>query len=162
VARAAYFPNVVLTAFTGFESGTVADLFSSRSWVWGLTPSLNVPAFTAGRIGSTVAFTEAQRQEAVLAYQRAIQQAFRDVSDALIALTRTREFRLQQEALTATYRDAARLSEVRYRGGVTTYLEVLDSERNVYAAELDLARTRLSELAAVVQLYSSLGGGWQP
>ena len=161
VARAAYFPNVLLTAFTGFESGTVADLFSSSSWVWGLTPTLNVPMFTAGRIGSTVAFTEAQRREAVLAYQRTIQQAFRDVSDALIALSRTREFRIQQEALTATYRDAARLSEVRYSGGVTTYLEVLDSERNVFAAELDLARARLSELIAVVQLYSSLGGGWQ-
>jgi multidrug efflux system outer membrane protein len=79
----------------------------------------------------------------------------------LIALAKTTEFRLQQEALVATYRDAARLSEVRYRGGVTTYLEVLDSERNVYNAELTLARARLNELTSVVQLYSALGGGWQ-
>jgi multidrug efflux system outer membrane protein len=127
-----------------------------------LTPSLNLPVFTAGRIRSTVALTEARRQEAVLAYQQTIQLAMQDVSDALIALARTREFRVQQEALTATYRDAARLSDVRYRGGVTTYLEVLDSERNVYAAELNLARAQLNELAATVQLYSALGGGWQP
>ena len=160
VARAAYFPNVVLTAYSGLQTAGLNNFFSQRGWIWGLTPSLNVPIFTAGRIRSAVALSEAQRDEAVLVYQQTIQQAFRDVSDALIALNRTREFRLQQDALTATYRDAARLSNVRYRGGVTTYLEVLDSERNVYAAELNLARARLNELTAAVQLYSALGGGW--
>jgi multidrug efflux system outer membrane protein len=161
VARAAYFPNVVLTAYSGLQTRGLDDVFAKRSWVWGLTPSLNLPVFTAGRIRSAVALSEAQREEAVLVYRQTILQAFRDVSDALIALSRTREFRLQQEALTATYRDAARLSDVRYRGGVTTYLEVLDSERNVYAAELNLARAQLNELTAAVQLYSALGGGWQ-
>jgi multidrug efflux system outer membrane protein len=161
VARAAYFPNVFLTAFSGVQTAGIDDIFSKRSWVWGLTPSLNVPLFTAGRIRSAVALSEAAREESVLTYQRTIQQAFREVSDALIALGRTSEFRRQQEVLTAIYRDAARLSNVRYRGGVTTYLEVLDSERNVYAAELNLARARLNELAAAVQLYSALGGGWQ-
>jgi outer membrane protein, multidrug efflux system len=161
VARAAYFPNVVLSGYSGFQTATLGDFFTSRTWIWGLTPSLNLPLFTAGRIRSTVALSEAQRQEAVLTYQQTIQQAFRDVSDALIGFARTTEFRVQQETLVATYRDAARLSETRYRGGVTTYLEVLDSERNVYSAELTLARARLNELASVVQLYNALGGGWQ-
>jgi multidrug efflux system outer membrane protein len=122
---------------------------------------LNLPIFTAGRIRSNVALTEAQRQEATLAYRQTIQQAFRDASDSLIALNRTREFRVQQQSLTVTYREAARLSTIRYRGGVTMYLEVLDSERNVFAAELNLARAQLGELTAIVQLYSALGGGWQ-
>lgn len=161
VARAAYFPNIVLSAYSGFQTASFGDIFTKGSWIWGLTPSLSLPLFTAGRIRSTVNLTEAQRTEAVLSYQQTIQQAFREVSDALIAFARSGEFRAQQETLTATYRDAARLSEIRYRGGVTTYLEVLDSERNVYSAELTLARARLNELASVVQLYNALGGGWQ-
>jgi multidrug efflux system outer membrane protein len=161
VARAAWFPNIVLSSYSGLQTASLGDAVTKRSWVWGFTPSLDVPIFTAGRIRSGIALTEAQQREAVLVYQQTIQQALQDVSDSLIALTRTREFRIQQEALTATYRDAARLSDVRYRGGVTTYLEVLDSERNVYAAELNLARAQLNELTSVVQLYSALGGGWQ-
>lgn len=161
-ARAAYFPSVSISGYTGFQAAELGNAFSSNSWVWGLTPFLNLPIFTAGRIGSTVELTEALRAEAVLVYQQTIQQAFRDVSDALFALTRVTEFRMRQQALTIIYRDAARLSELRYRGGVTTYLEVLDSERNVYTAELNLAQARLNELTALVQLYSALGGGWQP
>lgn len=161
VARAAYFPNVVLTAFSGFEAPEVGDFFTKRSWVWGLTPGLSLPIFTAGRIGSTVDLAEARRLEAELVYRQTIQRALQDVSNALIETARTAEFRRQQEDLTAIYRDAARLSEVRYRGGVTTYLEVLDSERNVYSAELTLARARLGELTALVRLYNALGGGWQ-
>lgn len=161
VARAAYFPNITIDAFTGFETAGIENTFTRQSWVWGFIPSLRVPLFTGGRIKSTVELSEAQRQEAIVAYQQTIQQAVREVSDALFALTRIREFRLRQEALTAIYRDAARLSQVRYRGGVTTYLEVLDSERNVYAAELNLAQARLNELTATIQLYSALGGGWQ-
>jgi outer membrane protein, multidrug efflux system len=161
VARAAYFPNIVLSAYTGWQTRSFEDIFTKSGWIWGLTPSLNLPIFTAGRIRSNVALTEAQREEATLAYQQTIQQAFREVSDSLIALNRTKEFRVQQESLTVTYREAARLSTIRYRGGVTTYLEVLDSERNVFAAELNLARAQMNELTAVVQLYSALGGGWQ-
>lgn len=161
VARAAYFPNVALTAYSGLQTRNLGDFVQKASWIWGLTPSLSVPIFTAGRIRSTVAFTEAQRDEAVLVYRQTIQQAFRDTSDALIATARTAEYRAQQETLTGTYRDAARLATVRYQGGVTTYLEVLDSERNVYAAELNLARALLGQLTAAVQLYSALGGGWQ-
>ena len=161
VARAAYFPNITIDAFTGLQTADIEDTFTKRSWVWGFIPSLTVPLFTGGRIRSAVELSEAQRQEAIVAYQQTIQQAVREVSDALFALTRIREFRLEQEALTAIYRDAARLSNIRYRGGVTTYLEVLDSERNVYAAELNLAQARLNELTAMIQLYSALGGGWQ-
>lgn len=161
-ARAAYFPNVTLSGYTGFQAAKLAGTFSSRSWVWGLTPFVDLPIFTAGRIRSTVELAQALRDEAALVYQQTIQEALRDVSDALFALTRITEFRVRQQALTIAYRDAARLSELRYRGGVATYLEVLDSERNVYAAELNQARARLNELVALVQLYSALGGGWQP
>lgn len=161
VARAAYFPNVTLNAFTGIQTATLEDGLSGRSWVWGLIPVLDQPVFTGGRLRSTVELSEARMREALLAYQKTIQLAFQDVSDALFALTRSRQFRAQQQELTSVYRDAARLSHIRYRGGVTAYLEVLDSERNVYQAELNLAQARLNELIATVQLYSALGGGWQ-
>ena len=161
VARAAYFPQIALTASGGTQSASLGKLFTPGSRIWSFGPDLSVPIFTAGRIAGQVQLTEAQRNEAVLRYQQTIQEAFREVSDALIAYQRTTEFRREQEVLTETYRQAASLSQIRYRGGITTYLEVLDSERNVYGAELTLARARLQELNAVVELYAALGGGWQ-
>jgi multidrug efflux system outer membrane protein len=97
----------------------------------------------------------------VLAYQQMIQTAFREVSDALVAYRRTREFLIEQEALTSSLRNYSRLSTIRYRGGVASYLEVLDADARLFAAELDLARARREELLSVVQLYNALGGGWQ-
>jgi multidrug efflux system outer membrane protein len=94
-------------------------------------------------------------------YQQTIQQAFREVSDALIAYRKGREFRQQQELLATSTRDALSLSEQRYRGGAASYLEVLDSNTRTFAAELGLAQSQLNELLALVQLYNSLGGGWQ-
>jgi multidrug efflux system outer membrane protein len=108
-----------------------------------------------------VNLAEAQQQEAVLSYQQSIQQAFRDVSDALIAYRKNTEFREQQELLTASAKDAARLSNIRYKGGVTSYLEVLTNETNFFTAELNLAQAQANELLALVQIYQALGGGWQ-
>jgi len=96
----------------------------------------------------------------VFRYQQTIQQAFRDVADALIEHRKRGEARVQQEALVVSLRDAARLSNVRYRGGVTSYLEVLDTERQLFDAELQLAQAQRDELLAVVRLYRALGGGW--
>jgi len=108
-----------------------------------------------------VRLTEAQQQEAVLVYQQSIQQAFREVADSLIAYRKNQEFRVQQEALTNSAQDATRLSNMRYRGGVTSYLEVLDSDTRYFDAQIGLAQAQLNERLALVQLYNALGGGWQ-
>ena len=97
----------------------------------------------------------------MLAYQQAIQNAFRDVSDALVAYQKTREAREQEELLAAAAQDAARLAHVRYDGGSTAYLEVLTNETNYLAAQLALSQARLNEMLSLVQIYSALGGGWQ-
>ena len=161
VARAAYFPDISLTATPGFESSALANLFSGPSAAWTFAGSLTEPIFTAGRIRSNVHLAQAQQQEAVLTYQQSIQGAFRDVSDALIAYQKDQEFRAQQELLVRSAQDAAQLSGMRYKAGTTNYLEVLTSETNYLSADLGLAQARLNELLALVQIYKALGGGWQ-
>ena len=100
-------------------------------------------------------------EAAMLQYQQVVLGAFRDVSDSLVEYAKRREARVQQEAFTIAARDAARLANIRYTGGVTTYLEVLDSDRQLFDAELGLVRNQRDELLAVVRLYKALGGGWQ-
>ena len=119
------------------------------------------PIFTGGRIKSGVKFAEAQRERALIQYERTIQTAFTEVSDALISHQRVRERREKQVALVATLEDRVRLAYVRYRGGVDTQLNALDEDRDLFQAQLDLANIRLQELLTVVQLYKALGGGWQ-
>lgn len=119
------------------------------------------PVVTAGKIRSNVRLTEAQKQEAVLVYQQTIQQAFRDVSDSLVAYQKNQDFRKQQELLTIAAQNASQLSNVCYAGGVTSYLEMLDSDTRYYEAQINLAQARLNERLALVQLYTALGGGWQ-
>jgi multidrug efflux system outer membrane protein len=161
VARAAYFPDILLTAAPGFQSSALTSLFSGSSGLWTFAGSITEPIFTAGKIRSNVRLAEAQQQEALLSYQQTIQGAFRDVSDALIAYQKNQEFRAQQELLVASAQDAAKLSESRYKAGATNYLEVLTNETNSFSAELGLAQARLNELLALVQVYKSLGGGWE-
>lgn len=161
VARAAYFPQITLTATGGYQSSALTGLFNGPAGLWNLAGALTQPIFNAGRIRSNLRFTEAQQQEALLAYQQTIQQAFREVSDALVAYRKNREFRIQQELLTEAAQDAARLSDLRYRGGATSYLEALDSNTRHFAAELGLTQAHLNELLALVQVYKTLGGGWQ-
>jgi outer membrane protein, multidrug efflux system len=161
VARAAYYPQIALTGTGGFQSDALARLFSGPAGLWSFGGSLAQPIFTAGRIHSQVKLAEAQQQEAVLVYQQSIQSAFRDVSDALISYKKNWQFREQQELLTDSARDAARLSNLRYKGGVTSYLEVLTNETNYFSAQLNLAQAEANELLALVQLYQALGGGWQ-
>jgi multidrug efflux system outer membrane protein len=161
VARAAYFPQIVLSGSGGFQSSALTNLFSGPAGAWSFGASLAQPIFTGGRLRSGVRLAEAQRQTAALFYQQSIQGAFRSVSDALVAYRKTREFRAQQELLFQSAEDAARLSHMRYTGGATGYLEVLTNETNAFSAELGLAQARLNELLALVQLYQALGGGWQ-
>jgi len=161
VARAAYFPQISLSGSAGFQSAALTDLFSGPAGAWNFGASLTQPIFTAGRLRSNVRLAEAQQQAALLFYEQTIQGAFRDVSDALIAYRKSREFRTQQELLFQSAQDAARLSHMRYSGGVTGYLEVLTNETNAFSAELGLVQAQLNELLALVQVYQALGGGWQ-
>jgi outer membrane protein, multidrug efflux system len=161
VAKAAFFPQISLTGSAGYQSSSLTSLFSGPAGVWSFGAGLAQPLFTGGKLRSNLHLTEAQEQEAVLRYQQAIQQAFRDVSDSLIAYRKDQEFREQQALLAAAAVDAIRLANARYNGGVASYLEVLDSDTLAYDAEIELARAQLEERLALVQLYHALGGGWQ-
>lgn len=161
VARSAYFPQISLTGTAGFETPALTDLFTGPAGIWNFGASLTQPIFEGGRIKNNVRLTEAQREQYLLTYQQTIQGAFRDVSDALVAYRKDREFRVQQEQLWKSAQDAARLSEVKFKAGTTDYLEVLTNETNSFTAELGLAQAQGNELIAMVQLYQALGGGWQ-
>lgn len=161
VAKAAYFPQITLTATGGYQSSALTNLFTGPAGFWSFGGELLQPIFTAGKIRSNVRLTEAQQQETVFTYQQSIQQAFREVSDSLIAYRKNQESRAQQELLTNSAQDATRLSTMRYKGGVTSYLEVLDSDTRYFDAQLGLAQAQLNERLALVQLYNALGGGWQ-
>ena len=161
VAKAAYFPQITLTAVGGYQSQALTNLFTGPAGLWNFGGQLLQPIFTAGKIRSNVRLTEAQEQEALLVYQQTIQQAFREVSDSLIAYRKNQEFRAQEELLTRSAEDATRLADSRYRGGVTSYLEVLDSDTRYFDAQIGLAQAQLDERLAMVQVYNALGGGWQ-
>ena len=161
VAKKAYFPRISLTAFLGFESAQLTNLFNPSRSVWGLLPQVTQPIFTGGRLKSNVRFTQAQRDFLLVNYERTIQNAFREVSDSLVAYRKVREVRSQRELLVATLQDRSRLAYLRYNGGVSTLLEALDADRELFDAELSLAQVRRDELLTVVQLYKALGGGWQ-
>ncbi len=161
VARAQLFPSISLTATAGVESIGLGDLFKwgARTWQWSGTATQSI--FNAGSLRANVRLTEAEKQQELLTYQQTIETAFRQVSDALIATQKLREYREHQEALTAATKQSSDLAQIRYKGGVTSYLEVLTNDTNYFSAELALARARLGERLAVVQLYNALGGGWQ-
>jgi outer membrane protein, multidrug efflux system len=161
VAKAAYFPQISLSGFLGGQGTQLASLFSGPSSVWNFTPQVTQPIFTAGRLKSEVKLSQAQRDIALVQYEKTIQTAFTEVSDALIAHQRVRESRVQQVLLVAALQDRTRLAYVRYTGGVDTLLNALDSDRDLFQAELTLSQIRLNELDSVVQLYKALGGGWQ-
>jgi outer membrane protein, multidrug efflux system len=161
VAKAAYFPQITLTAVGGYQSSALTDLFSGPAGLWSFGGQLAQPIFTGGKIRSNVRLTEAQQQESVLLYQQSIQQAFREVSDSLVAYRKNQEFRTLQEQLTNSAQDTTRLANMRYQGGATSYLEVLDSDTRYFDAQIGLAQAQLNERLAMVQLYNALGGGWQ-
>jgi outer membrane protein, multidrug efflux system len=161
VARAQLFPQISLTGTAGLQSIGLGNLFTwpSRSWNW--TASVSQPIFNAGALRANVRLSEAQQQQVLLTYEQTIQQAFREVSDSLVAYAKYRQFRAHQESLTAAAQGASDLSHTRYQGGVTSYLEVLTNETNFFSAQLNLARARLNERLSLVQVYNSLGGGWE-
>ena len=161
VAKAQYFPAISLTGQVGTTSNALNTLFQDSTFAYSYGAAVTQPIFNAGRIRSNVHLTEAQEREAVLTYKKTIAQAFQDVSNALIAYQKFREFREQQEHFVTASRDAVTLSNMRYTGGYSGYLEVLTNQAALFQGELTLASAREEEMLTLVQLYNALGGGWQ-
>lgn len=161
VARAQFFPQLSISASGGTGGDTLASLFnSSGGLVYGLG-TLTQPLFEGGKLRGQLQLSEHQKQELVLNYQKTILGAFRDTSNALIAVNKQRATREQQEKLVAAAEDATRLARIRYSGGSTSYLEVLTTDSNLFTAQLNLTTAQQNEALTLVQLYSALGGGWQ-
>lgn len=160
-ARAQYFPQISLDAFLGGQSRAVTDIFTGPARLATITPATIFPIFRAGQVRANVRLTEAQQRAALIVYQQTIFSGLRDASDALVANDRTREQVNQQERLVNALTESTRLSRLRYEGGLDSFLQVLDADRNLFQSQLVLAQLRLFELQSVVRLYRSLGGGWQ-
>ena len=158
-ARALFFPQLSLNAFAGGQSRALTQIATAPARVYTLAPSALLPIFRAGQIRNQVRLTEARERELLVAYEQAIYNGLREVSDAIIGHNRTRAERAEQEHLVRALEETVRLSNLRYRGGLDSYLQVLDAQRNLFAGELGLARLRLAERLTVVQLYRAVGGG---
>ena len=164
VAKAQFFPQISLTGSGGGSFGrssAFTSLMSTQLGFWSYGAQASQPIFTGGALRGNLRLAESQHQQALIAYRQAIQRAFGDVSDALIGFQKSHEVRLRQQESVADLQESVRISTLRYRGGTTTYLEVLDGQRSLYAAELTLAQARGNEYQSLVQLYRGLGGGWQ-
>ena len=160
VAKADYFPRVFLLGNIAVAGGVANSVSFGPMGIFGIGPTMTVPIFNAGRVSAGVSSAEARTTEAVARYQQSVQLAVREVSDSLVGYRKRREARQEQEKLVNVLRTSTKLSNVRYDGGVTSYLEVLDNERQLFTSELDLATSQRDELLAIVELYRALGGGW--
>jgi multidrug efflux system outer membrane protein len=160
-AKALFFPQITLTGFLGVQSRALNNLFTGNARQQDLAPAAVLPIFNAGQLRNNLRLTQAQQLEAVANYRKTIQTAFEEVSNALSDYQKNREQRAQEELLVNALRDADRLSTLRYRGGLDSYLQVLDAQRNEFSGELVLAQLRKNEMLSIVQLYRALGGGWQ-
>ena len=159
-ARALYFPSIDLTASAGGQSRALSQLLTTPASMLSIGPALTQPIFHAGQIKNTVRLSEAQEREELILYQKTIYGALREVSDALIAHDRLRAQRGEEEKLVGALNESVRLSELRYKGGLDSYLQVLDAERNLFSGQLVLSQLRLQEVLSIVNLYRALGGGW--
>lgn len=164
VAKAQFFPQISLTGSGGGafgRSSAFSGLMSSQVGIWSYGAQVSQPIFTGGALRGNLRLAESQHQQALIAYRQAIQQAFGDVSDGLIAYQKFHQVRVREEDSVADLQESVRLSNMRYKGGTTTYLEVLDGQRSLFTEELTLAQARGTEYQSLVQLYRALGGGWQ-
>lgn len=160
-AKALFFPRIALTGSLGRQSEFLGDLLSSGTGIWSAAYAMAQPIFNAGRVQANVKAAEARQQQALLQYLQSIQQAFREVADALVAYRKFTEFVEQQRLLTEASADQRRLATLRYVGGATSYLDVLESERQYFVAEIQLARAQQNRILAFIAVYKALGGGWQ-
>jgi multidrug efflux system outer membrane protein len=160
VAQAARWPSLSLTGALGFESADLSTLTDSGSDFWSAGVGIFAPVFNAGRNKSRVEIEKARTEQALLSYEQTVQRAFREVEDALVAVRTYREEHQARRRQVAAARSAATLSRARYDGGVTSYLEVLDTERSLFSAELTESQTLRLYINAIIELYTALGGGW--
>jgi NodT family efflux transporter outer membrane factor (OMF) lipoprotein len=161
-AKALLFPNIRITGVSGWESAALKTLFTGPASFWDIVaPGLTQPIFNAGRLRAEVRAAEAVKQEALLAYKKSIQQAFQEVSDALVGVRMLKEVRIESGKQVKALTKQTDLAYQRYFGGMTPYLEVLDSDRQLFESELKLTQDRANEFLAVIALYRALGGGWQ-
>lgn len=160
VAKAQYFPSISLTGLFGTASGDLSKLFTANAQIWNVGGNILQPIFRWGEISGQVAAAEAVQRQLLQEYVRSVQNAFADAEDALVSRTRTQEERDAVAMQVAALRSYERLARMRYREGVTSYLEVLDAERSLFDTELGYAQTQASLLQAVVALYRAFGGGW--
>lgn len=157
-ARAAFFPSITLTGAVGTASGDLSNLFGSGSFAWNFTPLITMPIFDS-RTWSALKVSEVERELAVARYEGAIQGAFRDVADALAQYGSIEEELQAQQSLVGATKETYRLSHARYEKGIDIFLNVLDAQRSLYAAEQGLIATHLIKLTNQVRLYAALGGG---
>lgn len=159
-AKAVYFPTISLTGLFGYASSSLGKLFDSESKVWQYAAPISLPIFTAGAIAGQVQVAEAQQQQALFAYQKAIQQAFREVNDALVDQDRTGVQLQAQKRQVGALQEYAGTARLRYENGYTSYIEVLDAERSLFNAQLQYTQTQQARLQAMINLYKAMGGGW--
>jgi multidrug efflux system outer membrane protein len=159
-AKALLFPRISLTGFFGWESTELGNLITSPARTWAIAGNLIQPIFNAGKNKRRVEVTESQYRQTLYAYESVIIQAFREVEDSLIDYQKSGERRISQLARVEAEQKVLGLAEVRYKGGVSDYLEVLDAQRSLFEAELDSVQSARDQLVALVRLYKALGGGW--
>jgi multidrug efflux system outer membrane protein len=160
VAKALFFPSISLTGTAGYQNYQISNLFTSAGGFGTYGGQLLAPIFNAGALWSNYKASKAQREAAILNYQKSVQDAFRDVADSLVGYQKAKEYLAQRELFVVTLRNQLRLANMRYVGGVSSYLEVLDTERQALDAELSYAQAYLGQLDSVIFVYKALGGGW--
>jgi multidrug efflux system outer membrane protein len=159
-ALAAFFPKILLTANAGSVSSELANLFSDGTFGWSFAPQLLLPIFDAGRNQANLAVAKVSRDVAVAQYEKAIQAAFREVADALAGRATLGEQMQAQQAQTAAETERARLTELRYKNGASSYLEVLDAQRSLFASQQAALQLQAQSQQNLATLYRVLGGGW--
>jgi multidrug efflux system outer membrane protein len=160
VARAQFFPQISLTA-SGGRSLALTSLVDSQTSIWTYAAALTQSIFEGGKLRANLHIAESEQRQALLTYMQTVQKAFGDVSDSLVDVQKYREVRLRDEEYVHDLDESVRLANMRYDGGVTTYLEVLQAQQSLFTEQLTLAESRGNEFQSVVQLYRALGGGWQ-
>ena len=159
-AKAQYFPTISLTGLLGSVSNQLSNLFTGPAATWSYGVAASMPIFTGGGIAGQVQQAEAFQQQALLTYQKAIQSAFSDVENALVASSKSREQMAFQAGQVEALRTYAHYARLRYDNGYTSYIEVLDAERSLFDAELNYTRTRGSVFTSMIDIYKATGGGW--
>jgi multidrug efflux system outer membrane protein len=159
-AKAAYYPTISLTGLFGYASLGLGNLFNSSSKVWQYAAPISMPIFTAGGLAGQMQVAEATQQQALFGYQKAIQEAFREVNDALVNQDRTGAQLVAQKSQVTSLVEYSEIARLRYENGYTSYIEVLDAERSLFNAQLQYTQTQQAQFQAMTNLYKAMGGGW--